>query len=34
MQGEKSYWKKWYWGVTIILLLQMLIYYFITVYFQ
>ena len=34
MQSEKSYWRKWYLGVIIILLLQMVIYYFITVCYQ
>jgi hypothetical protein len=34
MQSEKSYWRKWYWGVAIILLLQMMVYYFITIYYQ
>ncbi len=34
MRDEKSYWKKWYLGVIIVLLLQMMAYYFITVCYQ
>ncbi len=34
MSYEKSYWRKWYLGVIIVLLLQMMAYYFITVCYQ
>ena len=34
MSNEKSYWRKWYLGVIIILLLQLVMYYFITVCYQ
>lgn len=34
MHNEKSYWRKWYLGVMIALLLQVLMYYFITVCYQ
>jgi hypothetical protein len=34
MRNEKSYWRKWYLGVIIILLLQLVMYYFITVCYQ
>jgi hypothetical protein len=32
--GDKQYWNKWYAAVMIFLLLQILLYYFITVYFK
>lgn len=34
MKEGKKYWYKWYAGVLLFLLLQIVIYYFITVYFQ
>jgi hypothetical protein len=34
MRNEKSYWRKWYLGVIIVLLLQLVMYYFITVCYQ
>jgi len=34
MNGEKSYWKKWYIGVIVFLLLQIGFYYLITQYFK
>ena len=34
MHNEKSYWRKWYLGVIIVLLLQMMVYYFITICYQ
>lgn len=34
MDKEKSYWKKWYVGVFLFLLIQIAIYYFITGQFR
>ena len=34
MKNEKSYWSKWYLGVFLFLLVQVAIYYFITIQFQ
>jgi hypothetical protein len=30
MQDEKSYWNKWYLGVLLFLILQVIVFYFIT----
>lgn len=34
MDNEKSYWAKWYAGVVIVLLLQVMAYYFITLFYH
>jgi hypothetical protein len=34
MKNEKSYWNKWYLGVLLFLLVQVAIYYFITMKFK
>ncbi len=34
MEYEKAYWKKWYLAVLLFLLLQIVVYYFITRYFM
>jgi hypothetical protein len=34
MENEKSYWNKWYLGVLLFLLVQIAIYYFITMEFK
>jgi hypothetical protein len=34
MNNEKTYWRKWYLGVLSFLVLQILVYYLITIYFK
>lgn len=34
MNDDKSYWKKWYLGVSLFLLIQIAVYYFITQLFK
>lgn len=34
MKNEKSYWSKWYGVVLLFLLMQVILYYFITVTYQ
>ena len=34
MQNEKSYWNKWYIIVVLFLIVQIIIFYFITIYFK
>ncbi len=34
MENEKSYWNKWYLGVFLFLLLQVIFFYFITIEFK
>ncbi len=34
MQKEKSYWARWYIGVILFLLLQVALYYFITINYK
>ena len=33
-EKSKSYWNAWYFGLFLFLLMQVVIYYFITVYFK
>ena len=34
MQNEKSYWNKWYAGILLFLLIQVVFYYLITIYYK
>ena len=34
MQNEKSYWNRWYAGVLLFLLVQVILYYGITIYYN
>lgn len=34
MQNEKKYWRNWYLGVLAFLMLQIVLYYFITLHFK
>jgi hypothetical protein len=34
MKNDKTYWRKWYLGVLSFLLLQILVYYLITMHFK
>jgi hypothetical protein len=34
MENEKSYWNKWYLGVLLFLILQVVLFYFITMEFK
>jgi len=34
MQEEKKYWRKWYWMVLLLLFVQILVYWLITLHYQ